>query len=344
MDRRVSRVGTKVIQVDPQAPALTAIQEAADLLRRGGLVAFPTETVYGLGANALDEAAVRRIFEAKGRPATNPIIVHVADVADLAQVATQVPESAKRLAAAFWPGALTLVLSRHAAVPAAVTAGGETVAVRVPSHPVALALLKAARVPIAAPSANRSESLSPTTAAHVLKGLGGRIDLVLDGGPATGGLESTVLDLVAEPPEILRPGLITAEQIEAVLGRVVRLRAAEGGSMEVARSPGQTRRHYAPRVPLELSKSSAARVASLVDQGLRVGWLAMTSGGGILACGAPVRKLVLPSDPEGYAAGLFAALHDLEDAGCERIVVEMPPESREWLAIHDRLSRAVAHE
>jgi L-threonylcarbamoyladenylate synthase len=337
-------VRTEIIEVDRESPQPAAMTTAAEVLRRGGLVAFPTETVYGLGANALDASAVRCIFEAKGRPATNPVIVHVASAEELSRVAAQVSELAGALARAFWPGALTLVLPRCAEIPDVVTAGGETVAVRVPNHPVALALLKAAGVPIAAPSANRSESLSPTTAAHVLKGLDGRVDLVLDGGPARGGIESTVLDLSGPEPTILRPGLVTREQIAAVLGVQVALRTAGEDSAELARSPGQMRRHYAPRVPLELSEASAARIAILAAGGVRVGWLALTSDEGIVACGAPVRKLVLPRDPQGYAAGLFAALHALEDAGCQRIVVEKPPLDPEWLAIHDRLSRAVAAE
>ena len=176
------------------------------MLRRGGLVAFPTETVYGLGANALDAEAVRHIFAAKGRPATNPVIVHVAEIARVREVVADWPPLAERLAGRFWPGPLTLVLPRHPALPALVTAGGPTVAVRVPLHPVALALLRAAVVPVAAPSANRSTRLSPTRAEHVLAGLAGRIDLLLDGGPASGGLESTVLDVTTVPPRLLRRG------------------------------------------------------------------------------------------------------------------------------------------
>src|SRR5262245_52423466 len=189
-----------VLVVSPESPEAQAIARAAVVLRAGGLVAFPTETVYGLGANALDATAVRRIFTAKGRPANNPLIVHVAGAAHVGRVAAAWPALAARLAERFWPGPLTLILPRSAAVPDEVTAGGPTVAVRVPAHPVARALLEAAGVPVAAPSANRSTQLSPTTAAHVLRGLNGRIDLLLDGGPTAGGLESTVLDLTTEPP------------------------------------------------------------------------------------------------------------------------------------------------
>ncbi len=197
---------TELLAVDPFSPEPERIARAAEVLRRGGLVAFPTETVYGLGANALDPNAVAGIFHAKGRPANNPVIVHVAEARDVLRVVADWPEIAERLAQRFWPGPLTLVLPKRAGVPDVVTAGGPTVAVRVPAHPVALALLRAVGVPIAAPSANRSTQLSPTRAEHVQRGLDGLIDLILDGGPTTGGLESTVLDVTTTPPRLLRPG------------------------------------------------------------------------------------------------------------------------------------------
>src|SRR5579872_2410044 len=197
-----------------------AIDRAAELLRAGRLVAFPTETVYGLGAKALSAEAVARIFAAKGRPAYNPVIVHVSDAGAAQELVADWPDIADRLAAAFWPGPLTLVLPKSLLVPDEVTAGSQTVAVRVPSHAVALALLRAAGAPVAAPSANRSMLLSPTTAEHVLEGLDGRIDAVLDAGPAPGGIESTVIGLADSPPRLLRPGLISPAQIEAVIGRI----------------------------------------------------------------------------------------------------------------------------
>ncbi len=200
---------TIVLHVRADSPDVESIDYATSVLRSGGLVAFPTETVYGLGANALDAAAVARIFAVKGRPANNPVIVHVAAVDDVAAVATEWPEVAAHLAARFWPGPLTLVLPRRSEVPDIVTAGGPTVAVRLPAHPVAQAVIRAAETPLAAPSANRSTHLSPTQAAHVLQELEGQIDLVLDAGPTPGGLESTVLDLTSTPPRLLRPGLIT---------------------------------------------------------------------------------------------------------------------------------------
>src|SRR4051794_29437194 len=243
-------MGTPVLLIDPNAIDAGPIAQAADVLRRGGLVAFPTETVYGLGANALDAEAVRRIFEAKGRPANNPIIIHVADVEQARQLVAGWPSEAERLAARFWPGPLTLVLPRRDVVPDLVTAGGSTVAIRVPAHPVALALIRAAGMPIAAPSANRSTQLSPTRAEHVLHTMRGRIDLVLDPGPTSGGLESTVLDLTTSPPRLLRPGLVTRSEVEAIIGPIVLSSTAPLGAVSLP-SPGMLPRHYAPRTPLE---------------------------------------------------------------------------------------------
>ncbi|MFO0808183.1 MAG: L-threonylcarbamoyladenylate synthase [Gemmataceae bacterium] len=305
----------------------TAIAEAAAVLRRGGLVAFPTETVYGLGANALDADAVARIFARKGRPATNPVIVHVADAARVASVAADWPDVAARLADAFWPGPLTLVLRKRPEVPDVVTAGGPTVAVRVPNHPVALALLRAADVPLAAPSANRSTQLSPTRAEHVPAGLA---DLVLDGGPCAGGIESTVLDVTTPTPRLLRPGLVTVAMLEAVVGSVEVVAPTGDG---VARSPGQMERHYAPRAVLELADRH--RAMALARAGQLVGWVTYTSND---VAGAVVRHL--SSDPTGYAAGLYAALHELDAAGVEAILVEPPPQGEEWRAVRDRLRRA----
>jgi L-threonylcarbamoyladenylate synthase len=212
----------EILRVDPYTPAADAIAHAAHVLQEGGLVAFPTETVYGLGANALDPAAVAKIFAAKGRPATNPIIVHIATIDEASALAGAWPDVAQQLADRFWPGPLTLVLPKQAHVPDLVTAGGATVALRMPAHPVALALLRACGFPLAAPSANRSSELSPTLPEHVLRGLADRIDLLLDAGPTSGGLESTVLDLTTQPPRLLRPGLVTIAELEALLGPIVR--------------------------------------------------------------------------------------------------------------------------
>jgi L-threonylcarbamoyladenylate synthase len=329
---------TQVLPVDPEAPAADVIAAAGDVLRGGGLVAFPTETVYGLGANALDPAAVAGIFAAKGRPGHNPLIVHVADAAGAALLAADWPAVAQRLAERFWPGPLTLVVPKSQRVPDLVTAGGPTVALRVPAHPVALALLRATGLPLAAPSANRSSELSPTRAEHVLRGLDGRIPLILDAGPTSGGIESTVLDVTASPPRLLRPGLVTAGQLETVIGPV---EAPEMAAGQPPRSPGLLARHYAPRTPLECVEGDGwERVRELRDLGLGVGWLALGAtpdhdpGIGV--------TLVMPSEPARYAAELYTALHALDCAGLDRIVAALPPRDGDWFAVHDRLRRASA--
>jgi len=318
----------------PEAPVVLAddvsLRRAAAILRGGGLVAFPTETVYGLGANALDAAAVRRIFAAKGRPATNPVIVHLADVGAVSQVASAWPDVADRLAAHFWPGPLTLVVPRHADLPAEVTAGGPTVAVRVPAHPVALALLREAGLPLAAPSANPSTRISSTLAAHVAAGLGSAVDLILDGGPCVGGIESTVVDVTVAPPRVLRPGLVAATQLAAVVGAVDS--TAESDAAGPARAPGQMQQHYAPRVPLELAADGGGRrVEELRRNGVCVGWLSWSDDGG---------DEQLPREPAAYAAELYAALHRLDAGTYDRIVAAEPPDTPEWQAVRDRLRRA----
>jgi L-threonylcarbamoyladenylate synthase len=329
---------TAVIVVDPHAPQAEAIARAAEVLRGGGLVSFPTETVYGLGANALDADAVAHIFAAKGRPAHNPVIVHIPEASSVRQVAAAWPEAAARLAERFWPGPLTLVLPRNEKVADVVTAGGPTVAVRAPAHGVAQALLKAAGLPVAAPSANRSSGLSPTRAEHVLRDLDGRIDLILDGGPCPGGIESTVLDMTAVPPRLLRPGLVSVAQLEAVIGPV-----QQGGGPVAGKalpSPGMLSRHYAPRTPLECVEGAGRqRVEELCRQGRRVGWVTHDTQ---LAAPSEVVVRVLPPDPAKYAAALYAVLHELDAAGLDRLVVQLPPDSAEWLAIRDRLRRAAA--
>ncbi|MBL9124548.1 MAG: threonylcarbamoyl-AMP synthase [Planctomycetaceae bacterium] len=333
---------TRVLPVDPLDPEPDAIAAAAGVLRAGGLVAFPTETVYGLGAAALDAGAVERIFLAKGRPATNPVIVHVADLSQLEQVVDVWPESAARLARRFWPGPLSLVLPRRPEVPDVVTAGGATVAVRMPAHPVAAALIRAAGVPIAAPSANRSLRISPTTAEHVLTTLADRIELVLDGGSCPRGIESTVLDLTTDPPTLLRPGLITASELSEILG--TRIQLAESGREkrpEPVRSPGLSTRHYAPLAPVECVESSgAARVRQLLAAGHRVGWMGWE---GTERVGhGQVEAVAMPRDPAAYALRLYAVLHRFDECGVERIIVEMPPDTEPWRAVRDRLQRAAS--
>jgi L-threonylcarbamoyladenylate synthase len=307
------------------------------VLRAGGLVAFPTETVYGLGANALDGAAVARIFAAKGRPANNPVIVHVADPGESLRVASAWPDAAARLVERFWPGPLTLVLPRRPEVPDVVTAGGLTVALRLPAHPIALALIREAGVPLAAPSANRSNRLSPTLAEHVLRDLNGRIDLILDGGPTPGGIESTVLDLSRQPPRLLRPGPIEPSALEEIVGPIEQSTVKREG--EALPSPGMLPRHYAPRTPMELVTGGLERVRQLSRDGVRVAWLVWSEvPEAVMVEGVQVARL--PSDALGYAARLYQSLHALDDAGVDRIVAEMPPEGEEWLGVRDRLRRA----
>ena len=323
---------TERLTLDPDSPNLAAIARAADVLRHGGLVAFPTETVYGLGANALDPDAVARIFTAKGRPSNNPLIVHIADVEQVADLTTSQPDIFSRLTAAFWPGPLTLVLPKSVIVPDIVTGGGPTVALRMPAHPAALALLRAVKLPLAAPSANRSTELSPTCAEHVLRGLDGRIDLILDAGPTTSGIESTVLDLTTTPPRLLRPGPITPGQIEAVVGPVNCLLPANLDVKSPLISPGMLQRHYSPRTPLECG--GIERVRELVRERMRVAWLTHT---GIIERNAATREM--PKEAAKYAAMLYAMLHEVDVLGLDRIIIEPPPDGDEWLAIRDRLMR-----
>lgn len=328
----------RVIRVDPAAPSREALAPAGRVLREGGLVAFPTETVYGLGANALDDDAVMRIFRAKGRPGYNPLIVHVASSDAARELALEWTETAGRLAEAFWPGPLTLVLPKRAIVPDRVTAGLASVALRVPGHAVARALLEVAGVPVAAPSANRSTEISPTTAAHVEKGLRDRIDVIVDGGPAGMGIESTVVDLTQGAPVLLRPGSVSAAEIEAVAGEVrLPTGAVEAGAPRP--SPGMMERHYAPRADLRLYPPArweeACRDARrAAEAGMRVGSLTRDAEppAGVLA----VR---LPADPAGYARGLYAALHELDER-CDLIVAESVPATPPWAAVSDRLTRA----
>lgn len=329
---------------EPPAAVADALDRAVEVLRRGGLVAMPTETVYGLAADALDEEAVAGIFRAKGRPATNPIIVHVGDVAMARSLAAAWPAAAEAIAARFWPGPVTLVVPRGSRIPDLVTAGGATVALRCPDHPLARRLIAAAGTPLAAPSANRSEAVSPTTAHHVLESLGNRIDLILDGGPCTQGIESTVVDCTTTPPRILRPGPLSHAALEAAVGGPVAWPDAASAAGP-ARSPGQLARHYAPRTPLELARDAAGRIATLVGEGRRLGWLTLRPDDPEVRRLAASRDLVIvpmPADATGFAARLYATLHALDQRQLDRIVVDEPPDTEEWRAVRDRLSRAAA--
>ena len=333
---------TTTVKIDPLHPEPELIRAAALVLRRGGLVAFPTETVYGLGALALDAEKVQRIFAAKSRPTQNPLIVHVLDAKMAQRVCATWPETAQRIAEALWPGPLTLILPKRDIVPMVVTAGLTTVAVRAPSHPVARALLVELGEPVAAPSANLYTEISPTRAEHVRKGLSGRIDLILDGGPAEVGVESTVLDLCGPVPTVLRPGAVTPSQLERVIGHVAVV--AEQVADDHARaSPGQSKKHYAPRAQVALVPCAAHgvlqdRMRRVLKARGRVGVLAHSGIGIAAQDGVIIRRL--PSEPNEYAANLYNALHELEDAGCSHILIEDVPTGEAWDAARDRVSRA----
>jgi len=299
------------------------LTEAARLIREGRLVAFPTETVYGLGANALDPAAVERIFQAKGRPSTSPLIVHVDSTGMARGLVREWPEAAEILARRYWPGPLTLVLPKDPRIPDIVTAGLDTVGLRMPAHPVALELIRAAGVPVAAPSANRFTELSPTTAEHVRRSLGDAVDLILDAGPTTVGLESTVLSL-AGTPELLRPGMVTREEIESLIGPVGYCGEAAPGAH---RSPGLHRKHYSPKTRLIVAAGGELPAAG------RGAYLWLTKPSEAAAC------IEMPRQARLYAARLYRVLHDLDAGGFDWIAVERPPQGAEWAAVNDRLRR-----
>jgi L-threonylcarbamoyladenylate synthase len=329
----------RVLVVDPAHPDPAAIAEAVRVLRAGGLVAFPTETVYGLGARALDPRAVEKVFAAKGRPAGHPLIAHVEGEEGGRAVAASWSARASRLARAFWPGPLTLVVPRAPHVPRVVTGGGDTVAVRAPSHPVARALLAAIAEPLAAPSANPYQTLSPTIAAHVVAGLADKVDLVVDGGACDAGIESTVVDVNAEPPRVLRPGALDMARLRGVLPDVVAVPARVAG-VAVRASPGMDARHYAPpRARLRICPTRAAAIDEARAHAPRAGLVVRGAAGELP--GVVVRAL--GDDPVQYARELFAALHELDGAGCAVIVVEaVPADDERWWAVGDRLARAAA--
>jgi len=308
------------------------LERAAELLSRGELVAVPTETVYGLAGDAADPDAVRRIFAAKGRPADHPLIVHLPGIEAMDEWAAEVPEAARRLARAFWPGPLTLILPKAAHVPDEVTGGQQTAGLRVPGHPVTLKLLKLFGRAVAAPSANRFGRISPTTADHVISEFEGRntVAAVIDGGPCEVGVESTIVDCSLERPRILRPGMISLEQLSQVLGEVPALAAESEGPRASGRLPS----HYAPETPLQLVDPD-----TLLRPDAQAAVLAL---GDTPDPGGFKTWLSLPDDPEAYARELYAALRTLDASGAERILVQRPPERLAWAAIQDRLRRAAA--
>ncbi len=319
-----------------------AVQCAAELLRAGETVALPTETVYGLAANALEEKAVAKIFKIKGRPANNPIIVHVASAEMARRCVKQFPSAADRLARAFWPGPLTLVLPRAEAIPSLVAAGGGTIGVRWPSHPFIQAVIRKCDFPLAAPSANLSNRLSPTNAAHVRRQLNGLVPLIVDGGQAQVGIESTVLDLTDSPPRILRPGMIHAESLAAVCGRVQNLAAGIQGFG--LRSPGLLKKHYSPRAKLMLLdwRDDAELQCHLANRRLTAAHCHVIAHSNIPSDKSFAGVSVIPHDPEAFARALYAELHRCDEAGAEIIIVESPPDLPDWSGITDRLRRAAA--
>lgn len=312
---------------------MSTLDQALAALRAGEAIGLPTETVYGLAADASRPEAVRRIFALKGRPADHPLIVHVAGADQLDAWAIEIPDAAQALAARFWPGPLTLILRKQPRVPDEVTGGQATVGLRCPAHPVALELLRAFGGGLAAPSANRFGRISPTTAAHVREEFGDAVPVVLDGGECEVGIESTILDLSGGAPRILRPGRISRAEIEAIIGPV-----ETGADAHSPRASGTLEAHYAPRTPL-LMLARAALASEATEQqalGKRVAVLAR----GTLPDG--VEGLALPADATGYAHGLYAGLRELDARGVNLLLAERPPEGEAWLAVHDRLRRSAA--
>ena len=347
---------TRVLNVDRDRPDAAAIEEAAAALRAGKLVVFPTETVYGLGAHALDASAVQRIFDAKERPANDPLIVHIAHIGQVGQCATGMPAGARKLALSFWAGPLTLILMKKPEVPDLVTAGLPSVALRVPSHRVARALMETAGIPIAAPSANRFSRPSPTTAAHVLEDLDGRVDLILDAGATDIGLESTIVDFTADPPVLRRPGGITFEQVHSLVPEVI-VQAGQGQGAEPQPAPGQLTRHYAPRAELTLYEGPADAVVRKVAADLRTA----TAAGDRVGVLAPEEDLwALAPEIAGRASAgriesfpygsrhdlersgreLYASIRALDATGVSKIFAIGVGTEGLARAIHDRLSRA----
>jgi L-threonylcarbamoyladenylate synthase len=338
---------TRILYVNPVSPEVEPIQDAAKVLSSGGLVAFPTETVYGLGANALDAQAVNGIFAAKGRPASDPIIVHLHDLAQLSTVAINIPDLAYELARQFWPGPLTFVLQRNPTVPPNVSAGMPTVAVRMPSHPVAIALLKAANLPVAAPSANRFARPSATTAAHVLEDLDGRIDMILDGGAAVIGVESTIVDLTKVQPTVLRPGGITLEALRTLIPDVTVVSKHLHPDDHGIEAPGMLLKHYSPRAELLLfdgkadSLIPAMRTYALqqIEQGKKVGFLLPDNELSTIA-DLTVETVNVGSTESEISHNLFSAMRSLDQSGVDVILVHTFGQSGLGLALWDRLLRA----
>ena len=344
---------TEMIKIDRDDMDLRGMKRAGEILKKGGLVAFPTETVYGLGGDALDETAAHRIYEAKGRPSDNPLIVHIADMDALEDIAQSVPEAAVKLADHFWPGPLTMIFPKKEAVPKSTTGGLETVAVRMPSHPVARALIRESGVYIAAPSANTSGRPSPTKAEHVKEDLDGRIDMILDGGAVGIGLESTIVDLSTGVPTILRPGYITGEMLEDVLGEVQVDPAILSQKMNpniVAKAPGMKYRHYAPKGQMTIIEGDTGKVVDEInrlvkektDEGCSVAVIATEETKDAYAC-ANVRSVGSRATEGSIAAGLYDILREMDHIGAEYIYAESFEKDTLGKAIMNRMLKAAAY-
>lgn len=332
---------TEVLRIETPAHFDQAVAAAAALLQRGEVVAVPTETVYGLAANAWNPEAVARIYAAKGRPSHNPIIVHVASLAMARACVRSWPAEAAALSNAYWPGPLTLVLPRSDKIPAIVTAGGDTVGVRWPAHPFMRALIQACGFPIAAPSANPANQLSPTTGEHVFRSLGAKIPLVVDAGPSSVGIESTVIDLTVSPPAVLRAGMISASQLGATLHREVQVANHAGSALK---SPGLLQKHYAPRAKLFIRKWRDDAELNRLAGELQIPFsqISVLAHDQIPRANPFGRVAIIPHDAEAYARALYAELHLCDDAGARVILVEEAPPGPEWQGIRDRLKRASA--
>jgi L-threonylcarbamoyladenylate synthase len=346
---------TKILKVNKNSVSISKIKEAAEILRNGGLVAFPTETVYGLGANALDPEAVKGIYAAKGRPSDNPLIVHIGSIDDVRQLTGEISDKAYMLMKLFWPGPLTLIFSKTPAVPEIVTAGLDTVAVRMPDHPVALSLLKETGLPIAAPSANLSGRPSPTDSMHVIEDLSGRVEAIIDSGRVKFGVESTVLDITCEPPVILRPGAVTLEQLRDALGEVTVDPALAGLDTGLKpKAPGMKYRHYSPKAEVIIVRGRPERAASRINslaadykkKGLKVGILATDQTKALYMLQGEESEVLSMGDrdkPETIASNIFRQLRELDekDVGC--IFAEAVSESGIGLAIMNRMTKAASY-
>lgn len=344
---------TKVVRIKDEAPVdESLLKEAAEIIRAGGLVAFPTETVYGLGADALNADAAKKIYAAKGRPSDNPLIAHVADMDGIYPLVSEVPEAAVKLADAFWPGPMTLIFNKSSRIPYTTSGGLDTVAIRMPSDPVANALIRLSGVPIAAPSANTSGRPSPTKAEHVLADMNGRIEMIIDGGPVRVGVESTIVDLTGKVPTVLRPGAVTQHMLEGVLGRVLLDPALKGPLAEGVhpKAPGMKYRHYAPKAEMILVDGDRDGVAEMInrkvreaiDSRLKPGIIATEESKNRYPLGI-VKSIGLRSSEETIAHNLFAVLREFDDAGVDVIYSESFPADDIGQAIMNRMMKAAGY-